>query len=89
MAVGAVLVLLGTSPVDGFCGHCGVCTTDFLGVCGVVAGGTRFGGVVASATGAVTGAAGAGLTRGIPGEHSGIARATSMMVDLSGLTASG
>ena len=38
---------LGTSPVDGFCGHCGVCTTDFLGVCGVVAGATMFGGVVA------------------------------------------
>ena len=47
MVVGAAPVLFGTSPVDGFCGHCGVCTTDFLGVCGVVAGATRFGGVVA------------------------------------------
>ena len=47
LAAGAVLVLVGTSPVDGFRGHCGVCTTDFLGVCGVVAGATRFGGVVA------------------------------------------
>ena len=87
MAVGAALVLVGTSPVDGVCGHCGVCTTKFLGVFGVVAGATRFGGVVASATGAATGAAGAGLTGGIPGEHSGVAGATSVMVDLSGLTA--
>ena len=47
VAAGAAPVLVGTSPVDGFCGHCGVCTTDFLGVCGVVAGATRFGGVVA------------------------------------------
>ena len=38
---------LGTSPVDGVCGYCGVCTTDFLGVCGVVAGATRVGGVPA------------------------------------------
>ena len=89
MPAGAVPVLLGTSPVDRFCGHCGVCTTDFLGVCGVVVRATRFGGVAASATGAVTGTAGAGLNGGIPGEHSGVAGATSVMVDLSGLTASG
>ena len=89
MAAGAALILVVTSPVDGFCGCCGVCTTDFLGVCGVVAGATRFGGDVASATGAATGTVGAGLTGGIPGEHSGVAGATSAMVDLSGLTASG
>ena len=89
MAVGAVPVLFGTSSVDVFCGCCGVCTTDFLGVCGIVAGATRFNGVVASATGAAIGAAGAGVTGGIPGEHSGVAGATSAMVDLSGLTASG
>ena len=89
VAADATLVLVGTSPVDGFCGCCGVCTTDFLGVCSVVAGATRYGGVVALATGAVTGVAGAGLTGGIPGEHSGVAGATSVMVDLLGLTASG
>ena len=88
MAAGAAPVLVGTSPVDQFCGHCGVCTTDFLGVCGVVVGATRFGGVVASATGVATGAASAGLTGGIPGEHSSVAGATSAMVGLSGLTAS-
>ena len=81
--------LLGTSPVDGFCGHCSVCTTDFLGMRGVVARATRFTGVVVSVTGTATGAAGADLTGGIPGEHSGVAGATSVMVDLSGLTASG
>ena len=27
VAAGAVPVLLHTSQVDGFCGHCGVCTT--------------------------------------------------------------
>ena len=89
MAAGAAPVLVSTSPVDGFCGHCGVCTTDFLGVCDIVAGATRSSGVVASAIGAATGAAGAGLTGGITGEHSGVAGATSVMVDLSGLTASG
>ena len=52
MAAGAAPILVVTSPVDGVCGCCGVCTTDFLGVCGVVAGATRFGGDVASATGA-------------------------------------
>ena len=89
MAAGAALVLVCTSQVDGFCGHCGVCTTDFLEVCGVVAGANRFSGLVASATRTATRAAGAGLTGGIPGEHSGIAGATSAMIDLSGLTASG
>ena len=58
-------------------------------MCGVVAGATRFSGVVASATGAAIGAVSAGLTGGILGEYSGVAGATSVMVDLSGLTASG
>ena len=35
------------------------------------------------------GAAGAGLTGGIPGEHSGVVGVTSVIVDLSGLTAFG
>ena len=82
-------VLVSTSPVDGFCGCCGVCTTNFLRVFGVVAGVTRFSGVVALATGAATGAAGAGLTGSFPSEYSGVAGAISVMVYLSGLTASG
>ena len=46
-------------------------------------------GVAAGATGAAAGAAGAGLTGNIPGEDSGVAGATSVLTDMSGLTASG
>ena len=75
-------------PVDGFCRTTAV--GGFLGVSiGVVAVGTAGGLGVAGVTGAVARTAGAGLTRNIPGEDSGIAGATSVVVDMSGLTVSG
>ena len=63
----------------------------FLGVfIGVLAVGTAGCGLdVAGATGAVAGAADAGLTGNIPGEDSGVAGATSVLTGVSGLTASG
>ena len=57
---------------------------------GVVAVGAADWGLgVAGATGAAAGAAGAGLTGNNPGEDSGVARATSVLVSVFGLTASG
>ena len=75
-------------PVDGFCRITAV--GGFLGVSiGVVAVGAADGLGVAGATGAAAGAAVAGLTGNNPGEDSGIAGATSVLVSIPHLTASG
>ena len=87
-----MLVCFGVPPVDGICSHCGVHTAGggFPGVFAVAAAGAAMVGlVVARATGAAAGAAGAGLTGHSPCEGSGVAGATSVTLDVSGLTASG
>ena len=85
--MGAVPVIFMALPVDGVCRT----TAGFLGVFdGMLAVGTAGCGLgVAEATGAVAGAAGAGLTGNIPGEDSGVAGATSVLTGMSGLTVSG
>ena len=85
--MGAAPVIFMALPVDGVCRT----TAAFLGVfIGVLAAGTAGCGLgVPGATGAVAGAAGAGLTGNIPGEDSGLAGATSVLTGVSGLTASG
>ena len=84
VAVGAAPVIFVALPVDGVCRT----TAAFLGVfVGVLATGAA--GCGLGVTGAVAGAAGAGLTGNIPGEDSGVAGATSVLTDMSGLTASG
>ena len=87
--MGAVPVTFVALPVDGFCRTTAV--GGFLGVSiGVVAAGAAGCGLgVAGATGAAAGAAGTGLTGNIPGEDSGVAGATSVVVGMSVLTASG
>ena len=88
VAAGAVPVTFVALPVDGFCRTTAV--GGFLGVSiGLVAAGTAGGLGVAGATGAVAGDAVTGLTGNNPGEDSGVAGATSVLVSLSGLTASG
>ena len=75
-------------PVDGFCRPTAV--GGFLGVSiGVVAVGTAGGLGVAGATGTAAGAAVAGPTGNNPGEDSGVAGATSVLVSAPRLTASG
>ena len=62
----------------------------FLGVSiGVVAAGAAYGLGVAGATGAAAGAVVTGLTGNNPGEDSGVAGATSVLVSIPRLTASG
>ena len=89
VAAGAVPVTFVALSVDGFCRATAV--GGFLGVSiGLIpvdAAGCGFG--VAGATGAVAGAAVTGLTGNNPGEDFGVAGATSVLVSLSGLTASG
>ena len=88
MAAGAGPVTFVALPVDGFCRATTV--GSFHGVSiGMVAAGTAGGLGVAGATGAAAGAACAGLTGNNPGEDSGVAGATSVLVSASGLTASG
>ena len=87
MAAGAVPVTFVALPVDGFCRRTAV--RGFLGVSiGVVAAGAADGLVVAGPTGAVAGAAVTGLTGNNPGEDSGVAGATLVLVSTSGLTPS-
>ena len=76
-------------PVDGFCRTTAV--GGFHGVSiGVVTVGTAACGFgVAGAMGAVAWAAGPGLTGNNPDEDSDVAGATSVVVNMSGLTASG
>ena len=86
--MGAVPVTFVALPVDGFCRTTAV--GGFLGVSiGLVAAGTASGLGVAGGTGGAAGVAGAGLTGNNPGEDSGVDWATSVLVSLSGLTASG
>ena len=87
MVVDAVLVIFVALPVDGVCRT----TAGFLGVFGgVLAVGTAGCGLgVAGATGAVARAAGAGLTRNIPGEDLGVAGDTSVLTGMSALAACG
>ena len=88
MAVHAARVTFVALPVDGFCRTTAV--GGFLGVSiGVVAVGTAGGLGVAGATGAAAGAAVIGLTGNNPGEDSGVAGATSVLVSIPHLTASG
>ena len=88
MAARAVPVTFVALPVDGFCRTTAV--GGFLGVSiSVVAVGTAGGLGVAGATGAAAGAAVAGLTGNNPGEDSGVAGATSVLVSAPRLTASG
>ena len=75
-------------PVDGFCRTTAV--GGFLGVSiGLAVVGTAGGLGVAGATGAAPGAAVAGPTGNNPGEDSGVAGATSVLVSAPHLTASG
>ena len=85
MAVGAAPVAFGVPPVDDICGHNGT-AGDLHGVFVVAAGTACYDGVV-DATGAA-GAAG-GLAANNAGEASGVAGATTGVVDVSCLTASG
>ena len=88
VAAGAVLVTFVALPVDGFCRTTAV--GGFLGVSiGLVAVGTAGSLGVAGATGAAAGAVVTGLTGNNPGEDSGVAGATLVLVSMSGLTASG
>ena len=88
VAAGAVPVIFVALPVDGFCRTTAV--GGFLGVSiGLVAVGAAGGLGVAGATGAAPGAAVTGLTGNNPGEDSGVAGATLVLVSASGLTASG
>ena len=88
VAAHAVPVTFVALPVDGFCRTTAV--GGFLGVSnGVVAAGTAGGLGVAGATGAVPVAAVAGPTGNNPGEDSGVAGATSVLVSIPCLTASG
>ena len=88
MAAHAAPVTFVALPVDGFCRTTAV--GGFLGVSiGVVAVGTAGGLGVAGATGAVPGAAVTGLTGNNPDEDSGVAGATSVLVSIPHLTASG
>ena len=88
VAVGAALVTFEALPVDGFCRTTAV--GGFLGVSiGLVAAGAAGGLGVAGATCAAAGAAGIGLTGNNPGEDSGVAGTTSVLVSMSCLTASG
>ena len=88
VVVGAAPVTFVALPVDGFCRTTAV--GCFLGVSiGLVAAGAAGGLCVAGATGAGAGAAVTGLTGNNPGEDSGVAGATSVLVSASGLTASG
>ena len=82
---GAVLVSFGISPEGGICGHDDT-TGDLHGVF-VVAAGTAGCGDVAGATGAA-GTAGR-LAAGNAGRASAVAGATTGVVDVSCLTASG
>ena len=85
MAAGAVPVYFGVPPVDGICGHHG--TAGYLcGVFVVAAEAAGCGGVV-DATDAA-GAAG-GLAANNAGKASGVAGATTGVVGVSCLTASG
>ena len=85
MAAGAVLVSFGVPPVDGICGHNGT-ACDLHGVFVVAVGAASCGGVV-GATGAA-GAAG-GLAANNASKASGVVGATTGVVDVSSLTASG
>ena len=88
MAARAVPVTFVALPVDGFCRTTAV--GGFLGVSvGVAAVGIAGGLGVAGATGAAAGAAVTGLTGHNPGEDSGVAGATSVLVSAPRLTASG
>ena len=85
--MGAAPVCFGVPPVEGICCHCGVCTAGggLHGVFVVVAEAACCG--VAGATGAA-GAAG-GFAGGTCSKESGVAGATSAVVNVPGLTASG
>ena len=87
--MGTVQVTFVALPVDRFYRTTSV--GGFFGVSiGVVAADAADCGLGAvGATGAAAGAAGTGLTGNIPGEDSGVAGATSVVVGMSGLTASG
>ena len=85
MAAGAALVCFGVPSLDGICGQDGT-AGDLCGVFVVAAGAAGCDGV-AGATGAA-GAAG-GLAVNNTGEASGVAGATTGVVDVSSLTASG
>ena len=85
MAVGAVPVCFGVPPMDGICGHNGT-AGDLHGMFVVAAGAAGCSGV-AGATGAA-GAAG-GLAANNAGKASGVPGATTGVVDVSSLTASG
>ena len=88
VAAGAVPVIFVALQVDGFCRTTAV--GGFLGVSiGLVAAGAAGGLGVAGAAGAVAGTAVAGLTGNNPGEDSGVAGATSVLVSIPRLTASG
>ena len=88
VAVGAVPVIFVALSVDGFCRTTAV--GGFLGVSiGLVDAGAARGLGVAGATGAAAGAAVTGLTGNNPGEDSGVAGATLLLVGMSGLSASG
>ena len=88
MAAHAAPVTFVAPPVDGFCRTTAV--GGFLGVSiGVTAAGTAGGLGVAGATGAAPGAAVAGPSGNNPGEDSGVAGATSVLVSAPRLTASG
>ena len=88
VAGGAAPVTFVVLPVDGFCRTTAV--GGFRGVSiGLVAAGAADGLDAAGATGAVPGAAVTGPTGNNPGEDSGVAGATLVLVSMSGLTASG
>ena len=88
VAAGAAPVIFVALLVDGFCRTTAV--GGFLGVSiGLAAVGTAGGLGVAGATGAAPGAAVAGPTGNNPDEDSGVAGATSVLVSIPCLTASG
>ena len=88
VAVGAIPVIFVALPVDGF--YRTTAVSGFLGVSiGQVPVGTAGSLGVAGPTGAVAGAAGIGLPGNNLSEDSGIAGATSVLVSMFGLTASG
>ena len=88
VAAGAALVIFVALPVDGFCRTTAV--GGFLGVSiGLVAASAADGVGVAGATGAAARFNVTGLTGKNPGEDSGVAGATSVLVGASSLSASG
>ena len=89
VAVGAVLVTFVALPVDGFCRITAVGGFLAVSIGLVVVGAAGWGFGVGGGTGAAAGATGTGLTGKIPGEDSGVAGATSVLVSMSGLAAFG